>query len=70
MTTNDDAIGTGAEEAGCGHPACACAAGPSGYCSAECEARSDSDDENERESCPCGHADCEAEIFDASDTGT
>lgn len=70
MSPNDDTIGEGTEEAGCGHPACACEAGPSGYCSASCEAQGDSDDEDARAECPCGHADCQAEVVDVSDTGT
>lgn len=70
MSPNDDAIGTGTEDTACGHPACACAAGASGYCSAACEACGDSDDQDERAECPCGHADCEADVVDVSDTGT
>ncbi len=70
MDPNDDAIGTGAKEAACGHPACACAAGPSGYCSAACEAQGESDDQDERAECPCGHVDCKADAVDASDMGT
>lgn len=62
MSSDDDAIGEGAAEAACGHPACACAAGPSGYCSAACEAQGDSDAEDERDGCACGHADCEADV--------
>ena len=56
--------GSASDEGGCGHPACACAAGPGGYCSAACEAQSDSDVEGERESCSCGHADCEANVVE------
>lgn len=51
-------------ELGCGHPACACAAGESGYCSPHCEAAGDveiGDDAGEDEmSCGCGHAACES----------
>ncbi len=57
----------GAAEEGCGHPACSCAAGPSGYCSAACEAQGDAGLEEERATCPCGHVDCEADVVDVSD---
>ncbi|MEW6270781.1 MAG: hypothetical protein AB1689_15980 [Thermodesulfobacteriota bacterium] len=48
---------------GCGHAACLCAAGESGYCSAFCEQAGDAIDEDEgaiEGVCGCGHADCAA----------
>lgn len=47
MSPSDDSIGEDPTEAGCGHPACACPAGPSGYCSASCEAGDDTDADRE-----------------------
>lgn len=58
----------GPAEDGCGHPACSCAAGPSGYCSAACEAQGDGDAEGDDAACPCGHVDCEADVVDVSDS--
>ncbi len=45
------------DEAGCGHAACACAAG--GYCSPYCEDQ-DEDEEGGESECQCGHPDCAA----------
>jgi hypothetical protein len=53
-----DTIGEGMDTDGCGHPACGCAAGPSGFCSPACEAQADTGDDDERAECACGHADC------------
>ena len=55
------------DEAGCGHPACACAAGPGGYCSAACEAQGDPGSAGERDTCACGHAECEADVVELPD---
>lgn len=67
MSPNDDALGEATDETACGHPACACAAGPSGYCSAGCEAQGDANFEDDREECACGHPDCEASAVDMTD---
>lgn len=68
MRDDDSTTGGGtSDEAGCGHPLCSCLAGPSGYCSAECEAEGDGNTEDGPEACACGHADCEAQVVDLSD---
>jgi len=54
------------DEEGCGHAACLCAAGESGFCSDFCEQHADGDDSEEDEdddeaSCGCRHPDCAAQ---------